>query len=69
MIAPVGIDPRARRAWPALRGIRCAFPGDIIVGLGGEVLRVREDGGAEEVNAVPLRRSIAADPCPGRRAA
>lgn len=68
MIAPVPIDPRAARAWPALRGIAFAVPGTVLQGLGGEVLRVREDGGAEEISAIPIRRSIAADPCPGRRA-
>jgi hypothetical protein len=66
-VNPVAIDTRAVRAWPALRGIAYAVPGTIIQGLGGEVLRIREDGGAEELSAVPLRRSVAADPCPGRR--
>lgn len=65
----VAIDARAARAWPALRGLAFAVPGTVIVGLGGEVIVVREDGGAEEVNAVPRRWSIAADPCPGRRTA
>ncbi len=68
-MTPVAIDPRAARAWPALHGIAYAVPGTVIVGLTGEVLRVREDGGAEEISAVPLRKSIAADPCPTRRAA
>jgi hypothetical protein len=65
----VAIDSRATAAWPALRGIAYAVPGTVIVGLTGETLRVREDGGAEELGAVPLRRSVAADPCPPRRAA
>ncbi len=68
MNAGVLIDPRAARAWPALRGIAYAAPGTVIMGLGGEVLLVREDGGAEEIGAVPPRKSVAADPCPGRRA-
>lgn len=67
MTNPVQIDRRAARAWPALRGVAYAVPGTVIVGLGGEVLRVREDGGAEEVNAFPSRRSIAADPTAARR--
>ncbi len=67
MTAPVAIDARAARAWPALRGIAFAAPGTIVQGLAGEVLRVREDGGAEEVNAVPRRWSVAADPCPRPR--
>jgi hypothetical protein len=41
----------------------------VIVGLGGEVLRVRQDGGAEEVSAVPRRWSAAADPTAGRASA
>jgi hypothetical protein len=69
VIAPVAIDARAARAWPALRGVAYAVPGTVIVGIGGEVLRVREDGGAEELNAIPARKSVAADPCPPRRAA
>jgi hypothetical protein len=64
----VAIDPRATRAWPALRGIAYARPGTVIQGLGGEVLRVREDGGAEELSAVPRRWSVSADPCAPRRA-
>lgn len=63
----VAIDARAVLAWPFLRGIAYAEPGTILVGPCGETLRLREDGGAEELNAVPLRKSIAADPCPGRR--
>lgn len=67
-MSPVRIDPRAARAWPALRGIAFAVPGTVIQGLGGELLVIREDGGAEEVSAIPVRRSVAADPVPGRRA-
>jgi photosystem II stability/assembly factor-like uncharacterized protein len=62
----VALDPRARRAWGALSDLAYAAPGVIVVGLGGEVLRVREDGGAEEVSAVPRRWSAAADPCATR---
>lgn len=63
MTRPIAIDARAARAWPALRGIAYAVPGTVIQGLGGEVLRVREDGSAEEITAVPRRWSAAADPC------
>ncbi len=49
MSARVAIDVRAARAWHALRGITHAVPGTVIVGLAGEVLRVREDGGADPV--------------------
>jgi hypothetical protein len=66
--APVAIDTRAARAWPALRGIAYAAPGTIIVGLAGEVLLIRQDGGAEEISALPRRWSVAADPCPPRTA-
>lgn len=69
MIPIVVIDARAARAWPALRGLAYVVPGTIIIGQAGEALRVREDGGAEEVNAVPRRWSISADPCATRRAA
>jgi hypothetical protein len=69
MTPAVAIDVRARRAWPFLHGIAYAFPGTVVIGPDGTTVRIREDGGAEEVSAVPLRKSIAADPCPGRRAA
>lgn len=69
MIAPVAIDARAARAWPALRGIAYAVPGTIIIGTTGETLRVLDDGSAEELRAVPRRWSVSADPCAGRRAA
>jgi hypothetical protein len=65
----VATDARALRAWPALRGIAYAVPGTIVQGLGGEILRVREDGGAEEINAVPRRWSVSADPTAIRSAA
>lgn len=65
----VPIHPLARAAWPALRGVAYAQPGTVIVGFGGEVLRIREDGGAEEISAVPRRWSVAADPCAGRSTA
>jgi hypothetical protein len=67
--APVAIDARAARAWPTLHGIAYARPGTVIVGLAGEVLRVREDGGADEVNAIPRRWSVSADPTAARRGA
>lgn len=65
----VPLDPRARRAWPVLRGVAYAPPGTVFVGDLGEIVRVREDGGAEEV--LPPghpRRGVAADPT-ARRAA
>jgi hypothetical protein len=68
-IAPVVIDARARRAWPVLRGLAYAEPGTVLVGDCGEVLRVREDGGAEPV--LPPghpRPGIASDPTATRRA-
>lgn len=70
MTAPVAIDRRAASAWPVLQGVRCAFPDDVIVGLGGEVLRVLEDGSAEPVlpGGHP-HPSASADPCAGRRRA
>jgi hypothetical protein len=65
---PVPIDPRARRAY--------AFPvaalpaGAIVIGLAGEVLRVRSDGGADEILPGGHPRSGAAsDPCNTRRPA
>lgn len=69
MTRPVRIDPRAAAAWPALRGIAYALPGTCIVGPVGEHLLVRDDGGVEEVNAVPARWSISADPTATRSAA
>ncbi len=60
----VAIDPRARAAWGALRDIAYASPGTVIVGLDGTTLRIRDDGGADEVSAVPHRWSVSADPAP-----
>jgi len=67
----VAIDARARRAWPAaLAGLAYAAPGTVIVGPSGEVLRIREDGGADEVLAGGLPRAgAAAEPMNTRRAA
>jgi hypothetical protein len=64
----VPIHPGARTAWEALRGIAYAVPGVIVQGLGGEMLLIREDGGAVEVNAIPRRWSASADPTSTRRA-
>lgn len=70
MTAAVVVDPRVRRAWPTLRGLAVAPAGAVVIGLLGEVLRLREDGGADQVlpGGHP-RQGIAADPVPGRRAA
>jgi hypothetical protein len=68
--ALVAIDPRARGAWPVLRGLAYAEPGTVLVGDCGEILRIREDGGADPV--LPPghpRPGIAADPCARGRAA
>ncbi len=59
--------PGVARGWPWMRGIVAAQPGTAFVGPGGEILVIRDDGGAEEVNAVPRRWSIAADPTARRR--
>lgn len=59
---PVALDPRARRAF-GLEGLALAQPGTILVGLAGEQLRVREDGGIDPVlKAGHPRPGIAADP-------
>jgi hypothetical protein len=62
--ARVALDPRAARAWPALRGIAFAHPGTVIVGSTGEVVCVRYDGGLDEIlpGGVP-RAAIASDQC------
>src|SRR6266540_2267217 len=60
----VPIAPAARAAWGALRDIAYASPGTVIVGLDGTTLRIRDDGGADEVSAVPHRWSVSADPAP-----
>ncbi len=69
MTGPVAIDSRAARAWPALRGVAYAVPGTVIQGVGGELLVVREDGGAEPVlpGGHP-RAGSASDPLNTRRA-
>lgn len=65
----VALDPRARRAWPgALRDLAYAPPGVVVVGLGGELLRVLEDGTVDQVLASGHPRGgIASDPCATRR--
>jgi hypothetical protein len=62
------VDPRAARSYPALRGIAYAQPGTVIVGDDGTTLRIRADGGADEV--LPPghpRAGIASDPTAARR--
>ncbi len=60
----VAIDARARAAWPALAGVAFAQPGTIFQGPSGELLRIREDGGADELVAGGHPRAgIASDPC------
>lgn len=52
MIGPVVIDPRARAAYPWMSGIVFAVPGTVIQDeASGIALRVREDGGLEELLA------------------
>lgn len=59
----VRVDPRA---WDAY-GLSGSMPvGAIVVLPGGVVVRIREDGGVDEVGGVPMRKSIAADPTAGR---
>lgn len=60
--ALVAVSWRARAAWGPLHDIAYATPGTVIVGLDGTTLRIREDGGAEEIGAVPRRWSVSADP-------
>ena len=56
-----GADANACRAWPLLHGMPVPA-GAIVVGLGGEVLRILEDGGVEEIRpAVPNRRGVLVD--------
>ena len=65
MIAVVAIDPRAGAAY----GISGSLPvGAIVVLPSAVVVRVRPDGGVDEVGGVPMRRSIASDPTAVRRA-
>jgi hypothetical protein len=64
---PVAINIRARRAWPAIAAITHALPGVLVIGDDGTTLRVRADGGVEEV--LPgghARPGIAGDPCATR---
>jgi hypothetical protein len=65
--APVAIDARARRAYgvPAV-----PFPvGAIVVGLDGQMVRVREDGGLDAVLPGGLPRAGAASDPTNRRSA
>ncbi|HYG67873.1 MAG TPA: hypothetical protein VD838_09445 [Anaeromyxobacteraceae bacterium] len=54
MTAP---DTNARRNWPCLYGVPALPAGAVLVDLGGNVLRVLEDGGVEELQpgAMPRR--------------
>ncbi len=69
-MSAVEVDARAARAWPVLRDVRRVPAGSVIVGLVGEVLRVREDGGVDEIlpGGHP-RAGAASDPCNARSAA
>jgi hypothetical protein len=68
MIAPIAIDSRARRAWPFLPVVSQA--GRVHQGPTGELVIVREDGGADEVLPGGHPRGGAAyDPTSTRRAA
>jgi hypothetical protein len=51
----VPLSRRTRAAWGPLRDVAFAVPGTVIVGLDGTTLRIREDGGADDVRAVPRR--------------
>jgi hypothetical protein len=59
---PVALLAAVHRAWPWTRGVVLAFPGTILVGPAGETIRLRADGGADELLAVPRRWSVSADP-------
>jgi hypothetical protein len=63
-LAPaVHIDPLSAAAY----GISGAMPiGAIVVLPSAVVLRVRADGGVDEVGGVPMRKSAASDPAAGR---
>jgi hypothetical protein len=62
----VSIDGRATAAY----GVAGTLPvGAIVVLPGGVVVRVRADGGLDEVGGVPLRKSIASDPTASPRGA
>lgn len=60
----VSLDPRARRAWPFLAPT--APPGSWWQGPDGQLVQVREDGGADPWPAAG-HRSIASDPTARRR--
>lgn len=63
----VALDPRVARAWPVLRGVASLPAGAVVIGLLGEVLRVREDGGVDQVFQGGLPHGgAAAGPAPGR---
>lgn len=67
MTAPVAIHPRALRAY-GLR-IGALFAGSVVIGDSGAVLRVRADGGLDEVLAGGYPRpGIASDPTATRGA-
>lgn len=51
----IPLPARTRAAWGALRDVAFAVPGTVIVGLDGTTLRIREDGGADDVRTVPRR--------------
>jgi hypothetical protein len=61
----VAIDVRARRAWPWLPVL--GRTGRIYVGPTGQTLRLRPDGGCDDLLAVPRRWSLSADPTATRR--
>ncbi len=64
----VELAPATRRAFVALP--RLARPGTVWQLEDGTVVRIRPDGGADElVQSGYPRRGIAADPVPGRSAA
>ena len=64
----VAIDLRAREAYPWMLGVVLAIPGLVLVDeASGVCVRVREDGGLDEIGGIPARRSIASDPFPGSR--
>jgi hypothetical protein len=62
--APVAINPRARRSY-GLVDLALAVPETIVVTLDGTALRVRVDGGLDELNVHPRRWSISAEPAAG----
>ena len=62
----VAIDLRAREAYPWLLGVVLAVPGLVLEDEGSGIrVRVREDGGLDEIGGIPARRSIASDPTTG----